>query len=152
MTKINYFAEAPKAMQALIEQEEYLKSQFRKHPGLGIKLLELVKLRVSQINQCAFCIDMHSKDAIKAGDRWQRLIGLNAWREMPDYSPLERLALECAESLTAQGELEDGLYQQAEKDFGAKALVDLCIAINAINSWNRIAKTFKPEVGSYKAS
>ncbi|WP_163134910.1 carboxymuconolactone decarboxylase family protein [Agarivorans sp. Alg241-V36] len=73
MTKINYLAEAPKAMQALIEQEEYLKSQFSQHPSLGIKLLELVKLRVSQINQCAFCIDMHRKGAIKAGDSWQRL-------------------------------------------------------------------------------
>ena len=152
MTKVNYFAEAPKAMQILFEQEEYLKSQFTEQQALGMKLLELVKLRVSQINQCAFCIDMHSKDAESAGESWQRLIGLSAWREAPYYSVNERLALECAERLTACTELDDELYQKALDAFGAKALVDLSIAINAINSWNRIAITFKPEVGSYKPS
>lgn len=146
--RLNYFATSPKAMDILLEQESYLGEQFKGN----MILLELVKLRVSQINQCAFCIDMHSKDALKIGEKAERIIGLNAWRDMPFYSVMEQCALAWAELLTSGEMVSDLDFKHALDVLGEQVLVDLTIAINAINSWNRIAKSFKPEVGSYKAS
>ena len=110
----------------------------------------LVKMRVSQINQCAFCIDMHSKALLNHGETEERIIGLSAWRDMPFYSEKEIAALDWAEYLTSGQSVDDLRYQRVVQSLGEKALVDLTIAINAIHSWNRIAKTFKTEVGSYQ--
>jgi AhpD family alkylhydroperoxidase len=146
--RLNYFANAPKAMDILLSQENYLNEQFS---GESI-LLELVKMRVSQINQCAFCIDMHSKKALKLGELGERLYGLSIWRVMSCYSKVERQALTWAELITSGQTVTDENYQQALDTFGEGQLVDLTIAINAINSWNRIAKTFKPVIGSLDAN
>jgi AhpD family alkylhydroperoxidase len=148
--RANYFGLASKAMQILMNQEGYLREQFSVSETVTIPVWELVKLRVSQINQCAFCIDMHSKDALSQGETQDRIIGLSAWRDMPLYSETELAALDWAEYLTSGKPVDDQNYQKVAEALGEQAVVDLTIAINAINSWNRIAKTFKPEVGSYK--
>ena len=148
--RANYFALADKGMEILMNQESYLRGQFSISETLTIPVWELVKLRISQINQCAFCIDMHSKDALGQGEASERILGLNAWRDMPFYSEVERVALEWAEHLTLGKPVGDDIYQKATDALGEQSIVDLTIAVNAINSWNRIAKTFKPEVGSYK--
>jgi len=146
--RLNYFTNAPKAMDILLTQEQYLNEQFSDESIL----LELVKMRVSQINQCAFCIDMHSKVALKLGEVDKRLYGLNAWRDMPFYSELEQNALTWAELIISGHPVTDDDYQRALSAFGAAALVDLTIVINAINSWNSIARAFKPVIGSFDAS
>lgn len=148
--RANYFGLASKAMQILKNQENYLREQFSVSETVTIPIWELVKLRVSQINQCAFCIDMHSKDALSQGETQERIIGLSAWREMPLYSETELVVLDWAEYLTSGKPVNDEIYQEVVEALGEQAVVDLTIAINAINSWNRIAKTFRPEVGSYK--
>lgn len=149
-SRANYFVLAAKGMEILMNQESYLRAQFSISETLTIPVWELVKLRVSQMNQCAFCIDMHSKDALSQGEANDRIIGLNAWRDMPFYSKVERAALEWAEHLTLGKPVVDDVYQGAVEVLGEQAVVDLTLAVNAINSWNRIAKSFKPEVGSYK--
>jgi len=148
--RLNTFAVSPKAMEILLSQEGYLKQQFNGNHSVSVTTWELVKLRISQINQCAYCIDMHSKDAIKLGERPERIFGLSAWLEMPLYSEPERAALAWAELITSGQPVTDGHYQRALDVLGEQGLLDLTIAINAINSWNRISKTFKPEVGSYQ--
>lgn len=148
--RANYIALAPKAMQILMDQEAYLREQFSESSVLSTALWELLKVRVSQINQCAFCVDMHSRDALSHGETVERLIGLSAWHDMPMYSATERAALAWAEHLTQGRPVDDHCYDKAVTALGEKGLVDVTIAVNAINSWNRIAKTFKPEVGSYK--
>lgn len=148
--RTNYFELAPGAIQILMDQETYLAKQFTKSSTVNKTIWELVKLRVSQINQCAFCIDMHSHELITLGETPERLIGLNAWRDMPLYSKIEQATLGWAEHLTAGKAVSDNDYQEIVQILGEQTLVNLTIAINAINSWNRIAKTFKPEVGSYR--
>lgn len=149
--RLNYFEQAPKAMGILLEQEGYLHQTFSNHDVINLALLDLVKLRVSQINQCAFCIDMHHKEASKRGETVERLYGLSAWRDMPFYSNVERLALEWAEHLTAAKPVSDALYDKAISGLGDDGIVNLTIAINAINSWNRVSKVFKPDLGAYTA-
>jgi AhpD family alkylhydroperoxidase len=148
--RANYFELAPKAMEILMDQEGYLHEQFGVSKTVTIPIWELVKLRISQINQCAYCIDMHSKDALGQGESPERIIGLSAWRDMNLYSEVEFAALDWAEVLTAGKAVDDHSYQKVVETLGEQAVMDLTIAINSINSWNRIAKTFKPEVGSYK--
>ncbi|QYJ76683.1 carboxymuconolactone decarboxylase family protein [Shewanella sp. FJAT-52076] len=148
--RANYFGLAAKGMQILMTQESYLQQQFSTSVRLSLPLWELVKLRVSQINQCAFCVDMHSKATLQQGESQERVIGLSAWRDMPFYSDTEMMALDWAEHLTQGLPVNDDKYAQVVEAFGEQGLVDLTIAVNAINSWNRIAKTFKPEVGSFK--
>jgi len=148
--RTNYIQYAEKAMQILMSQEQYLAGQFAQSKTLSPAIWELVKLRVSQINKCAFCIDMHTKEAISQGESYERIIGLSAWQDMPLYSTTERLALSLAERLTDSQAIEDDEYNAMINNLGDQAIVDLTLAINAINSWNRIAKTFRPEVGSYK--
>jgi len=151
MSRLNYFETSSQAMKILLDLESYLRRQFDMNQPITIRIWELVKLRVSQINQCAYCIDMHSKDAFKLGESAERIIGLSAWRDMPLFSPLEREALAWAELVTSANSISDQHYQQALNSFGDQGMLDLTLAVNAINSWNRIAKTFKPEVGSYQA-
>ena len=147
--RINYMSLGAKAVDILMTQEAYLKAQFSQSDSLSIAIWELVKLRVSQVNQCAFCIDMHSRDALELGESAQRLIGLNAWRELPFYTHVECAALEWAEWLTLGQEIHDIDFNRIKQVMGEQAIVDLTIAVNAINSWNRVAKTFKPEIGCF---
>ncbi|QUJ70161.1 carboxymuconolactone decarboxylase family protein (plasmid) [Photobacterium sp. GJ3] len=147
--RLDYFSTAPQAMEILVKQEHYFHHQFRESATMSMTIWELVKLRVSQINQCAFCIDMHSKDAIKLGEQPERLYGLNAWRDMPMYTDQERVALAFAETLTAAQPISETQYQEILNTFGEQSMVDLTLAINAMNSWNRVVKTFQPAVGSF---
>lgn len=147
MERIKYARVAPGAVHAMNGLGNYLKSS-----GLEPGLLDLVKLRASQINECAYCVDMHWKDARAAGETEQRLYGVSVWRESPYYTDRERAALAWAEALTriAEDEISDELYAETRKQFDEKALVDLSLAIVEINGWNRLAKTFRSVPGSYQ--
>jgi AhpD family alkylhydroperoxidase len=119
--------------------------------GLEKGLLELVKIRASQINGCAFCIDMHTKDARAGGETEQRIYALNAWRETPFFTDRERAALAWAEAVTRIGDgVSDLVFKEASQHFNEKELVDLTWAIAAINAWNRIAISFRAVPGSYQ--
>jgi AhpD family alkylhydroperoxidase len=113
--------------------------------------LELVKLRASQINGCAYCIDMHTKDARVGGETEQRLYALSAWRETPFYSDRERAAIAWTEAVTqvAEGHVPDEVYELARQHFTEKELVDLTLGIVAINGWNRLAISFRTVPGTY---
>jgi AhpD family alkylhydroperoxidase len=117
-------------------------------------LLELVKTRASQINGCAYCVDMHTKDARSKGETEQRLYGLTVWRETPYYTERERAALEWTEALTliAENRVDDEIYQQARAQFTEQELVDLSVAIIAINGWNRLCVAFRSVPGTYEAN
>ena len=121
--------------------------------GLDKKLLYLVEVRVSQINGCGFCLDMHTKDARLNGETEQRLYLLNAWREAPMYSERERAALAWAEAVTKleNGEVPDEVYAQAREHFDEQQLMKLTLQIVAINGWNRFCISFNAEPGTYKA-
>ncbi len=120
--------------------------------GLERPLYELVKTRASQINRCAYCLDMHTKDARKAGETEQRLYALSAWRETPFFTDRERAALEWTEALTliSENDVPDSLYDEVRKNFDEKEMVALSIAIVAINGWNRLSIGFRTVPGSYK--
>jgi len=145
--RIDYKKVAPEAYKALQGIEAYVRSS-----GLEHSLLELVKTRVSQINGCAHCLDMHTKEARAAGETEQRLHLLPAWREAPFYSDRERAALAWAEAVTqiSTNGVPDELYAEVRRHFDEKALVDLTLAIVGINGWNRLAVPFRSETGSYK--
>lgn len=115
------------------------------------KLLELIKIRASQINGCAYCLDMHTKDAVAIGESEQRLHVLAAWREAPFYSPRERAALAWCEALTniSQTGAPDSVYEEVKSQFSSEELVELTLAIVVINGWNRLAVGFRSEVGKY---
>lgn len=145
--RIDYKTAAPGAFKAMLELESYVRGS-----GLEHSLLELVKTRVSQINGCAYCLDMHTKDARAAGETEQRLYVLPAWREAPFYSERERAALAWTESVTqiSTSAVADELYAEVRRYFDEKALVDLTLAIIAINGWNRLAVPFRTETGNYR--
>jgi AhpD family alkylhydroperoxidase len=119
--------------------------------GLDSKLLDLVRMRASQINGCAYCLDMHSKDARANGETEQRLYGLEAWRETPYYSERERAALEWTEALTlvAETHAPDEVYERVKKQFSEDQLVHLTLAIVAINGWNRLNIAARTVPGDY---
>ncbi len=145
--RIDYPKAAPDGFKAMLGLETYARNS-----GLEHSLLELVKTRVSQINGCAYCLDMHTKDARAAGETEQRLYVLPAWRETDFYTPRERAALAWAEAVTrlANQEVSDAVYDEARQHFDEKALVDLTLAVIAINGWNRLAIPFRSKVGSYR--
>lgn len=147
--RLDYFAAAPEAMNTLLNSEQYLKQDMTQ---LERPLLELVKIRVSQINGCAYCVDMHSKDARSIGESSERLDCLIVWREVPCYSDRESAALAWAEALTllSQNDISDQLYQSTREYFSEAQLVELSVNITAINAWNRIAVAFKPQAGTYQ--
>jgi AhpD family alkylhydroperoxidase len=120
--------------------------------GLEEKLLHLIYTRASQMNGCAFCIDMHTKDARALGETEQRLYALNAWRETTFYSPRERAALAWTEAITniQQGHAPDAVYQEAHREFGDEGVAKLTLAITYINVWNRLMLAYKTEPGSYQ--
>ncbi|MHB9143141.1 MAG: carboxymuconolactone decarboxylase family protein [Paludibacter sp.] len=146
--RLNYSEVAPNALKGMLELEKYVHSS-----GLERPLYELVKTRASQINGCAYCIDMHTKDARKAGETEQRLYVLNAWRETPFYTERERAALEWTEALTliSGNEVPDELYEKLSKYFSEVERVALTMAIIAINGWNRLAISFRTVPGSYQS-
>jgi len=125
---------------------------YARQSGLEPSLLELVRLRASQINGCAYCVDMHTKDARAAGETEQRLYATAVWRETPFFSERERAALEWTEAVTeiAHGHVPDEVYQSVREHFSEKELVDLTMAIIAINGWNRLAISFRAVPGSYQ--
>lgn len=136
-----------KPYQSMLAIEQYLENC-----GLEKSLRELVKLRASQINGCAFCIDMHSKDARENGETEQRIYMLNAWREAPFYSERERAALAWTEALTliTNGHAPDEIYQQVREHFDETETANLTMLIATINSWNRIAISSRTAPGTYK--
>jgi len=146
-SRINYQKVAPELFKGLYETERLLADC-----GLEKPLLELVKTRDSQINKCAYCLDMHSKDALKAGETFQRLISLDAWREAPYYSERERAALEWTEAVTqiATHDVSDEIYSKVKAQFTDKEMVALTLSVIAINSWNRLAIPFRTEAGTYQ--
>ena len=146
-TRLDYGKAAPGSVQAMYKLQKYVDES-----GLEHSLLELVKTRVSQINGCAFCIDMHTKDARAAGETEQRLYGLSAWREAPYYSERERAALAWAEAVTNIPQIDesDEEYEAARAQFSAEELVKLTVVVIAINGWNRLAIDFRSEAGEYQ--
>ncbi len=149
--RMNYQAAAPEAVKAMVGLETYLARQSRSEDGIDKPLMELVKVRVSQINQCAFCLDMHTKDARALGETEQRLYALSAWRETPFFSGRERAALAWAEANTVltQG-VSDALFETVRAQFSEAQLTNLTLIIAAINAWNRFGVSFAPVPGSYQ--
>ena len=148
-TRIDFRKVSPRAVQAMLGLQNYVNAS-----GIEHNVLELVKMRASQINGCAYCLDMHSKDARAAGESEQRLYVLPAWRETSFYSTRERAALAWCEALTQlpahDQSVPDALYEEARAQFDEKELVDLTLLVTLINSWNRINIAAQPEVGDYK--
>jgi AhpD family alkylhydroperoxidase len=146
-SRMKFEKAAPGVVQAMLGLEKYLHEC-----GLEPSLLDLVKMRASQINGCAYCLDMHSKDARAAGETEQRLYLLNAWREAAFYTERERAALAWTEALTkiTEGHVPDEVYILVREQFKEKELADLSLAIVAINGWNRLAISFRTEAGGYQ--
>jgi AhpD family alkylhydroperoxidase len=138
--RIDFYTASPDALKAMIA----LETAVSKLP-LEKSLIELVKLRASQINGCAFCVDMHTADARKGGETERRLYAVSVWRETPFFTPRERAALAWTESLTllSQTHAPDEDYELLSAQFAPKEMVDLTVAISTINSWNRLAVGFR---------
>ncbi len=138
---------APGVYKAMLGLESYLHQS-----GLEIPLLHLIKLRTSQINGCAYCLDMHWKDLRAIGENEQRLYGLDAWREAPYYTDRERAALAWTEAVTlvTDGHVSDEVYEEVRPHFSERDLADLTLAIATINAWNRLAIASRTEAGKYQ--
>ena len=136
----------PGVVQAMLGLERQIRQA-----GLDPGLLDLVRMRASQINGCAYCLDMHSKDARANGETEQRLYGLDAWREAPYYSPKERAALDWTEALTlvADTHVPDDVYERVREQFSEDELAHLSLAIVAINGWNRLNVAARTVAGDY---
>lgn len=145
--RLDYGKTSPGAVQAMFRLHKYVEES-----GLEHSLLELVKTRVSQINGCAYCIDMHTKDARALGETEQRLYALNAWRETPFFTERERAALAWAEVVTliSQTHASDEEYEAVRAEFSEEETVKLTMAIITINGWNRLAISFRETVGTYQ--
>lgn len=145
--RLDYGAIAPDAMKAMHGLERYVRTS-----GLEPSLIEMVKLRASQINGCAYCVDMHWKDARAIGETEQRLYSLSVWREAPFYTERERAAFAWTEALTLlpQNNVPDELYEHVREHFSGKEIVDLTMAIILINGWNRLGVSFRDVPGSYQ--
>jgi AhpD family alkylhydroperoxidase len=145
--RMSYGKAAPGVYQAMLGLESYLREC-----GLEANLLDLVKLRASQINGCAYCLDMHSKDLRARGESEQRLYLLDAWRESPFYTERERAALAWTEAVTLleHRQVPDEVYEQARRSFSEKELADLTLALVAINGWNRLNISFQTLPGGYQ--
>ncbi len=147
MARIQYTKAAPEVFRAMLDLEQQVEKS-----GLEASLLDLVKVRASQINGCAYCIDMHSKDARARGETEQRLYELDAWRETPFYSARERAALAWTAAVThvTNGHVPDEVYDEVRKQFGDAELARLTLAVVAINAWNRFGIAFRTEPGGYR--
>jgi AhpD family alkylhydroperoxidase len=145
--RIDYRKAAPGAVRAMLGLEEYVRQS-----GLEPALLDLVKTRASQLNGCAYCIDMHTKDARARGESEQRLYELSAWRETPFFSSRERAALAWTEAVTliADRHAPDDVYDEVRRFFSERELVNLTLAVVAINGWNRLAISMRTVPGTYQ--
>ena len=145
--RIDYLKSARGAYHAMLGIEHYLEQC-----GLEASLQNLIKLRVSQINGCAYCIDMHWKDLRAAGESEQRLYGLGAWEESPYYTDRERAALAWAEAVTniQDGHVPDQVFEHVKNFFNEKEVADLTLAVTAINSWNRLSIAARTVPGTYQ--
>lgn len=146
--RFSYASSAPGAYQAMVGLEKYLHQC-----GLEESLIHLIKLRASQINGCAYCIDMHWKDLRAIGENEQRLYALDAWRECPYYTDRERAALAWTEAVTlvASGHVSDAAYDEVKPHFTEKELSDVTFAVATINAWNRLAISARTEPGTYES-
>ena len=147
--RIDYSKVGAGAYKAVLGMEAYVR-----HCGLERSLIELVKLRASYINGCAYCVDMHSKDALAEGETEQRIFAVPVWRETPFFTPRERAALAFTEAVTliADDGVPDDAYEAARAHFSDEEMVNLTMAIATINVCNRLAITFRTDVGSYQPS
>lgn len=145
--RLNYVQIAGEGMRAMLGLEKYLHSC-----GLEERLLHLIKLRASQINGCAYCLDMHWKDLRAIGENEQRLYSLDAWQESPYYSDRERAALEWTDAVTRVSEthVPDEVYERVRKHFNPKELADLTLAVATINAWNRLSIAGRTTPGTYQ--
>lgn len=143
-TRLNFLEKGLGAMKALFGLNSYIRKC-----KIDLKLAHLVEFRVSQINGCAYCLDMHWKDAVSHGESEQRLYGLSAWRESPYYDARERAALAWAEAVT-KSQVPDDVYSEAGSQFTDEELIDLTIIITSVNTWNRLNIAFPNDVGSYQ--
>jgi AhpD family alkylhydroperoxidase len=146
-TRIDVSSADPEAIQLLLGIERHISTS-----GLEPKLLHLVKMRASQINGCAFCLDMHSKDARAQGETEQRLYSLDAWDEAPYYSDRERAALEWTEAVTLLGDahVSDSVYEKVRVQFSEQEIATLTLAVAMINTWNRLNVAFRTQAGGYR--
>lgn len=146
--RLNPYKASPKAYQAMSALQNFVDSC-----GLERPLLELVKMRASQINSCAYCLDMHSKDARALGETEQRLYALNAWREAPFYTDREQAALHWTEAVTlvSESHVPDDVYERVKPHFTPEELANLTLAVVAINGWNRLAIASRTVPGAYKS-
>jgi AhpD family alkylhydroperoxidase len=143
-TRLKLLEKGLGAMKALFGLNNYIRKG-----KIDSKLAHLVEFRVSQINGCAYCLDMHWKDAVSNGESEQRLYGLSAWRESPYYNARERAALAWAEAVT-KSRVPDDIYSEAESQFTDEELIDLTVIITTVNTWNRLNIAFPNNVGSYQ--
>jgi AhpD family alkylhydroperoxidase len=145
--RIDFYRLSPDGYKAMLGLEHYLSKS-----KVESKLLHLIKLRVSQMNGCAFCLDMHWKDLRAEGETEQRMYSLDAWRETPYYTDRERAALAWAEAVTniTDGHAPDERFEEARQHFSEQELADLTLAIATINSWNRISIAFRVVPGTYQ--
>ncbi len=145
--RLDYWKSSSQGLSAFRQFNAYVENC-----GLERSLLELVKIRASQINGCAYCLDMHTQDARAAGETEARLYTLSAWRDTPFFNDRERAALAWTEAVTqvADGPIQDALYDDLKRSFSEKEIVDLTLAIIAINGWNRLAIPFRTPAGRYK--
>ncbi|MFI5271682.1 MAG: carboxymuconolactone decarboxylase family protein [Ktedonobacterales bacterium] len=145
--RMSYSRVAPGVSQAMVGLENHVKAS-----DLDPILLDLMRVRVSQLNGCAFCLDMHSKDLLAAGQSMQRIYMLDTWREAPGYSDRERAALAWAEAVTLLPgrEVSDEVYAQARAAFSERELANLTLAVVAINGWNRLNIAFRTPAGTYE--
>jgi AhpD family alkylhydroperoxidase len=146
--RLNAQQASPAAYAAMIALEMFVRKASKLEPSL----VELVKVRASQINGCAYCIDMHTKDARNAGETEQRLYALTSWRETPFFTARERAALAWTEALTliSESRVADDIYELAKQSFTDEELVNLTLAVIAINGWNRLAISFRSVPGAYQ--
>jgi AhpD family alkylhydroperoxidase len=140
MQRLDFYKANPEAMKPMMVFEQQIAKSNIEKP-----LIELMRLRASQINGCAYCVDLHSADARKAGEEARRLAALVVWREAPFFSPRERAALAWTESLTliSENHVPDAVWQEVESQFSASELVELTLVVNTINAWNRLAIAFR---------
>lgn len=146
-SRLDYAKVLPEGMKSM-----YAMDRYSSNCGMEPALLDLIKLRASQINGCGYCIDMHSKDARSGGETEQRLYSLSVWRETPYYTARERAALALTEAVTliANKHVPDEIYNAAREHFSEEELVKLLIGIITINAWNRFAITFRDVPGTYE--
>ena len=147
--RLSYRKLAPEGIAALETLDTYLETT-----GLDPVLLDLIRLRASIINGCAFCVDMHTKDLFARGESVERIAGLSVWEPTPFYSDRERAALAWCDAITkvANEHVSDAVFNAVRPHFSERELVDLTLAITAINSWNRIGIGFRLTPGAYRSA